>query len=81
MKPFVETIAELLASGYTEANVEEKLAQDIMLKALSECGLKAQVTVKGGVVMATLTRDIRRTTMDLGIDLIRHSCRTSQSTR
>ena len=73
MKPFVETIAELLASGYTEANVEEKLAQDIMLKALSQCGLKAQVTVKGGVVMATLTRDIRRTTMDLDIDLIRHS--------
>ena len=41
MKPFVETIAELLASGYTEANVEEKLAQDIMLKALGHCGLKA----------------------------------------
>ena len=73
MRPFVETIAELLASGYTEANVEEKIAQDIMLKALSESGLKAQVTVKGGVVMAALTQDIRRTTMDLDIDLIRHS--------
>jgi len=61
MKSFNETITALLASGYSEANVEEKLAQDIVLKAISQSGLRANITVKGGVVMATMTNDIRRT--------------------
>ena len=73
MKNFNDTIRNLLAAGYSEVNVEEKLAQDIVLKALSESGLRANVTIKGGVVMATLTNDIRRTTMDLDIDFIRYS--------
>lgn len=73
MKSFNETIAELLSSGYSEVNVEEKLAQDIVLKAISESGLRANITIKGGVVMATLTKDIRRTTMDLDIDFVRYS--------
>lgn len=73
MKGFNETIAELLSSGYSEVNVEEKLAQDIVLKAISESGLRANITIKGGVVMATLTKDIRRTTMDLDIDFVRYS--------
>lgn len=73
MKSFNETIAELLAAGYSEVNVEEKLAQDIVLKAIAESGLRANITIKGGVVMATLTKDIRRTTMDLDIDLVRYS--------
>jgi len=73
MKNFNETITALLASGYSESNVEEKLAQDIVLKAISQSGLRANITVKGGVVMATMTNDIRRTTMDLDIDFIRYS--------
>lgn len=73
MKNFVETIADLMATGYREFNVEEKLAQDIVLKAIEQSGLKANITVKGGVVMATLTNDIRRTTMDLDIDFIHYS--------
>lgn len=73
MQSFNQTIATLLAEGYTEVNVEEKLAQDIVLKAIAQSGLKANMTVKGGVVMATLTHDIRRTTMDLDIDFIRYS--------
>lgn len=73
MKSFNETIARLLSLGYSEVNVEEKLAQDIVLKAISESGLRANITIKGGVVMATLTKDIRRTTMDLDIDLVRYS--------
>lgn len=54
MKGFVGTIADLMAAGYREFNVEEKLAQDIVLKAIEQSGLKANITVKGGVVMATL---------------------------
>ena len=40
MKNFVETIADLMATGYREFNVEEKLAQDIVLKAIEQSGLK-----------------------------------------
>ena len=73
MIDFNEAIRGLLSKGYGEENVEEKLAQDILLKALSDCGLKEHVTIKGGVVMANLTNDIRRTTMDLDVDLVRYS--------
>ena len=73
MKSFNDAIGKLLAAGYSEINVEEKLAQDIILKALSLSGLSANVTIKGGVVMATLTNDIRRTTMDLDVDFINYS--------
>ena len=72
MKSFADAIVKLQAAGYTELNVEEKLAQDIVLKALDGSGLKANVTIKGGVVMAAITGDIRRTTMDLDIDFIHY---------
>ena len=70
---FVETIAALKRAGYPDSRVEEKLAQDIVLKAIGESGLRAQITIKGGVVMAALTKDIRRTTLDLDIDFVRYS--------
>ena len=72
MKSFVKTIGELLSAGYSEVNVEEKLAQDVVLKAISECGMRANIAIKGGVVMAELTNDIRRTTMDLDVDFLHY---------
>ena len=38
---FVETIAALKRAGYPDSCVEEKLAQDIVLKAIGESGLRA----------------------------------------
>lgn len=73
MVNFQDAIQVLLAKGYNEDNVEEKLAQDIILQALYGCGFREHVAVKGGVVMANLTQDIRRTTMDVDIDFIRFS--------
>ena len=73
MQSFEEAITALLHRGYTSGNVEEKLAQDIVLLALSKSGHRDQVTIKGGVVMANLTKDTRRATMDLDIDFVRFS--------
>ena len=64
--------AELLTQGYSDDNVEGKIAQDILLKAIEQSGMKANVTIKGGVVMANLTNDVRRATMDLDVDLMRY---------
>ncbi len=70
---FLEAIMALRRAGYPESRVEEKLAQDIVLKAFAEGGLHAQVTIKGGVAMAALTKDIRRATLDLDLDLVHYS--------
>lgn len=73
MVDFKTAMQGLLTRGYGDENVEERLAQEILLKALADCGLRENVTIKGGVVMANLTRDVRRTTLDLDIDLVRYS--------
>ena len=70
---FKDTINQLLSTGFREDNVEEKLSQDIIIKALAECGLKENLTIKGGVVMSNITNDIRRTTLDIDIDFIKFS--------
>ena len=73
MPTFAEAEAALKARGYTDANVEEKLAQDILLAAFARSGRRAQLAIKGGVVMAALTGDIRRTTLDLDVDFVHRS--------
>ena len=73
MPTFAEAEAALKARGYTDANVEEKLAQDILLAAFARSGHRAQLAIKGGVVMAALSGDIRRTTLDLDVDFVRRS--------
>ncbi|MBR1608015.1 MAG: nucleotidyl transferase AbiEii/AbiGii toxin family protein [Kiritimatiellae bacterium] len=73
MPTFAEAEAALKARGYTDANVEEKLAQDILLAAFARSGYRAQLAIKGGVVMAALSGDIRRTTLDLDVDFVRRS--------
>lgn len=71
------TIRELLqqarADGFLDENAEAKVCQDIVLKALSECRLCRNATIKGGVVMRSITGDSRRATQDMDIDFIRYS--------
>lgn len=72
MASFAERIAALEAEGYASAPARARLAHDIVLKALEACGLAESVTVKGGVVMGCITGDVRRATMDMDIDFVRH---------
>lgn len=70
MISFAEKIAELEAEGYASAPARAKLAHDVVLKAMETCGAAKNITVKGGVVMSGLTKDVRRATMDMDVDFV-----------
>lgn len=70
----IDKIAEeAAAKGYLNENAEAKACQDLILKALSESPLGRNVTVKGGVVMRSISGNARRATQDMDIDFIRYS--------
>ena len=50
-----------------------RVCQDIVLKALAEGPLSRNVTIKGGVVMRSLTNNNRRATRDIDLDFIHYS--------
>ena len=68
-----EMIRQANVDGYQDENAEAKVCQDIVLKALSESSLCRNATIKGGVVMRSITGDARRATQDMDIDFIRYS--------
>ena len=59
--------------GYSEVNAEAKVCQDIVLKAISNSSLNRNDTIKGGVVMRSITGSTRRATQDMDLDFIRYS--------
>lgn len=73
MKPIKDQVAACLSLGYRNDTAQAKVAHDIVLLAMQRCGFKANSTVKGGVVMSSLTGDVRRATMDMDIDFIHYS--------
>ena len=70
----LEKLAEEIRNeGYSTINAEARVCQDIVLKAISESSLSRNVTVKGGVVMHSITGNVRRATQDMDLDYIRYS--------
>lgn len=70
----LEALIEMVRKeGYSEANAAAKVCQDIVLKAIEISDFGDHVTVKGGVVMRSITGNIRRATQDLDLDFIRYS--------
>ena len=67
----VDEVDKIKKDGYSEANAEAKLCQDIIIKAISKSSLNRNVTIKGGVVMRSLSKNARRATQDLDLDFIR----------
>lgn len=71
------TIKEMLRraneDGYNDENAEAKVCQDVIIKALSQSSLSRNATIKGGVVMRSISGDARRATQDMDIDFIRYS--------
>ena len=61
----------LAASGYSDDTAYAKIAHDIVLKAVRDAGFHDNLTVKGGVVMSSLTDVARRATMDMDLDFLR----------
>ena len=73
MATIKDSIRKAEEDGYFGDNAEAKVCQDIVLKALSHSSLSRNATVKGGVVMRSITGDSRRATLDIDIDFIRYS--------
>lgn len=69
---------EELVRGYEEIGFKRefarvKVCQDIIFQRISSSNFNKNITVKGGAIMYHLTNELRRTTADLDIDLIRLS--------
>ena len=61
-----------IGEGYSELLAEARVCQDIILKAISESEMHHSVTIKGGVVMRSITGDARRATRDIDFDFIKY---------
>lgn len=70
LEALIETVRK---EGYSEANAAAKVCQDIVLKAIEVSDFSAYITVKGGIVMRSITGNIRRATQDMDLDFIRYS--------
>lgn len=68
-----EQVDMLVGLGYKRLAAQAKVAHDVVLLSMHKSGFKAKSTIKGGVVMGSITRDVRRSTMDMDIDFVRHS--------
>jgi len=73
MANLAELAAQVRNDGYSIVNAEAKVCQDIVLKAIAESSLNKNVTIKGGVVMRSISNDSRRATQDMDLDFIRYS--------
>lgn len=69
----LDEVDRIKKDGYSEANTEAKLCQDIIIKAISQSSLNRNITIKGGVVMRSLSKNARRATQDLDLDFIKYS--------
>ena len=72
----LELSAKVKEDGYEEEMAEAKLCQDIILLLLSKSRFNKNITIKGGVVMRSISNDVRRATIDIDLDLIRYPLTT-----
>lgn len=56
-----DEVDKIRKEGYSEANAEAKLCQDIIIKAISQSSMNRNVTIKGGVVFLGTQDVLRRT--------------------
>ena len=68
-----ELIEKYINSGYNDGDASAKVCQDLILTAIQNSKYSQNITIKGGVVMHSLSNDIRRATRDLDLDFIKYS--------
>lgn len=66
-------IEEYVESGYKRDDAISKVAQDVILLKISKSSFSDSITIKGGVVMHSISNDKRRATRDLDLDFIKYS--------
>ncbi len=68
-----DALNNYLNLGYENEDVESKVCQDIILSKISKSNFKKYITIKGGVVIHSISNDKRRATRDLDLDFIKYS--------
>ncbi len=68
-----EAIENYEKLGYEFEEAEAKVCQDIILLKISKSKFSKNITIKGGVVMHSISNDMRRATRDLDLDFIKYS--------
>lgn len=68
-----ELIKKYIDIGYDEIDAIAKVSQDIILLKISKSRFKNHITIKGGVVMHNISKDMRRATRDMDMDFIKYS--------
>lgn len=58
--------------GYEGEYIDAKLCQDIILLLISKSVYANNITIKGGVVMRSISNNTRRATLDIDLDFIRY---------
>lgn len=68
-----EMLETYIERGYDYPDASSKVCQDILLLKISNSGFSKHITIKGGVVMHSISNNIRRATRDLDLDFIKYS--------
>lgn len=68
-----EYLRKYINNGYELNDARSKVAQDVVLTKICKSNFKNHITIKGGVVMHSISNSIRRATRDLDLDFIKYS--------
>lgn len=68
-----KSVEQYIQIGYKKDDAISKVAQDIILLKISKSNFSEYITIKGGVVMHSISRDNRRATRDLDMDFIKYA--------
>ena len=68
-----DIVRRYVEENYDLIDARSKAAQDIILSKISKSRFKNNITIKGGVVMHSISNSVRRATCDLDIDFIKYS--------
>ena len=66
MKTIEEMVLQHISNGMTDFQAKNYVCQKIIINKISKSPMADRVLIKGGVVMFNLTKNLRRTTSDLG---------------
>lgn len=72
-----ELVNKYIKNGYDVTDAQSKVCQDLILLKIGKSKYARNVTIKGGVVMHTISNDLRRATRDLDLDFIKYSLENS----
>ena len=68
-----EIVYRYMLQGFARPIAQNLAAEDVILTKIARSDMAEHVTLKGGIVMYNLTKNLRRATRDIDFDFIRYS--------